>query len=101
MFFVLATNCRPVDAAYLVAANSFATTSAYLSCDYVALVPARNYISVAWYKWPLERKLNWAVELVGELHAGSNSLGPLEDSCYFAKGLHRWFNASILKVCAK
>ena len=92
MFFVLETNCRPADAAYLVAANSFAVTSAHPGCDYVAVVSAPGAPTVAWYKWGLNRRLNWAVELVGELHAGSYNFGRYKDRAFLAKSLNNWFN---------
>ena len=100
MFFVLETHCRPVDAAYLVANNPFKTSRATPGCDYFALMPERYGKTDAWYEWPLDRKLNWAVELIGEIHSGPYCLKRYLEYKYVSKNITWWFNDRVLRVCA-
>ena len=58
VLFVLATGCRPNEAAYIVRENSFRKTSAYPGSAYVATVPPEATKTKERYRWALKERFN-------------------------------------------
>ena len=55
---MLATGCRPNEAAYIVRENSFRKTSAYPGSAYVATVPPEATKTKERYRWALKERFN-------------------------------------------